>query len=210
MSRIHALAALLPILVAAFAAPDETREPPLELVVKIDGQSVSISEGESARVEGTFTNPTVTVTPQPYRVFEYGGVTFRYPRGFMFEADLDDPLVKSWTLSGNDITIMYFTFGEEVTRGNLARNMMEGFGRENCEMLERDGKITLGKGTFPRTSFRVTVAGHTMVVDLCEIPSRGNGSRLLVFQDGMDEAGNRSREGKETISGIKSSFAVEE
>ena len=59
--------------------------------------------------------------PEPHRVFPYGGVAFRYPRAFTFEASLDDADLRSWTLSGNDFKVMYFVFAVRVTAKSRRR-----------------------------------------------------------------------------------------
>jgi hypothetical protein len=81
------------VLAGAVAAPagDESREPPLLFSVSVGAVTVPATEGEAVSVAGTFQDPRVTVRPEPHRLFPYGGVSFHYPRGFTFEADLDDP-----------------------------------------------------------------------------------------------------------------------
>ena len=71
-------------------------EPELKYVVSVGGKSVTVKEGEAAKLEGTFTNPEVTVMPEGHRTFSAEGVTFRYPRGFTFEFE-SAPRMKSWS-----------------------------------------------------------------------------------------------------------------
>lgn len=59
------------------------------------------------------------------------------------------------------------------------------------------------------TTVQITGATHRMVMEIHRIPTRGAGSRLLVFQDSVDDAGERSKEGEQTLKEIKSSFTVE-
>src|SRR5262245_43616031 len=110
--RVRILSLAVPLLCLGCrmrtAAVDESQEPPLVCVVKLDDSSIELTEGETGQVNGTFTNPKLTVTPQPNRTFPYQGITFKYPRAFNFEADLSDPESKNWTLSGNDLKIMIF------------------------------------------------------------------------------------------------------
>jgi len=214
MTRIFRLASLLPLLSIACNsstsdAADESVEPPLKYSVKVGGKIATISEGDTVQLDGTFTNPKITVTPHPHRVFPYQGITFKYPRSFMFEADLEDRNAKHWTLSGNDFKIMYFVLNASLSTADFANNMIDHFGRENAKVVNTNATIILGKQKLTGTSLRVTIATHEMVVDVYRIPSRGTRTKLLVFQDSLDDSGNRSKEGKQTLAEIETSFAAE-
>jgi hypothetical protein len=192
------------------ADPDESKEPPLEFVVNVGDKSITITEGKTAQLDGTFANPTISVKPQPYRVFPYEGINFKYPRSFAFEADLADPDGKNWTLSGNDLKLMYFVLNARLTTGEFANNIIDQFGRENCKVTDANAKITLGKQSLSGTTIQITVATHKMVMDIYHIPSRGAGTKLVVFQDSLDDSGNRSNEGMQALKEIESSFTVEQ
>ncbi len=188
---------------------DESKEPPLEFVVNVGGKSMTITEGKPANLEGMFTNPKISVAPQPFRVFPYQGITFKYPRSFTFEADLATPNYKNWTLSGNDLVIMYFVLEGQITTDDYASKMMDELGRKNCKITNANAKITLGKQTLSGTTFHATVASQKMGIDIYRVPSPGITTKFLVFQESLDEQGNRSDEGKQAIKEIESSFTLE-
>jgi|LakMenEpi03Aug12_release.lakeMendotaPanAssembly.Ray.scaffolds.fasta_scaffold200626_2 hypothetical protein len=188
---------------------DESQEPPLSFVVKVDDQSLTLGEGETAQIDGAFTNPKVTVTPQPYRVFPYQGVSFKYPRSFAFGADLVDPNEKIWTLSGNDLTVMYFVMNAELTTDDYAESMMDEVGAENCEVLDEEAQITLGEEKLTGKKIRISVAEQEVVMEIYQVPARESVTKFLIFQDTPDESGNRSKEYVQAIKEIKSSFKVE-
>jgi hypothetical protein len=190
----------------ADAGPDESKEPPSTFVVTVGQESVVIKEGETAQLDGQFTNPSVSVTPQAYRVFPYAGIKFKYPRSFTFEADLSDPNSKSWTLSGNDLKIMIFVLNSRLTTADFANNMMEQFGGENCQVVDANASLAMGKQTLSGTTIHVSVATFKMAMDIYLVPSRGPATKLLVIQDSLDDAGNRSKEGKQTLEELSSSF----
>jgi hypothetical protein len=48
-----------------------------------------------------------------------------------------------------------------------------------------------------------------MVMDVYRVPSRDEVTKLLVFQDSLDDTGGRSDEGKQTLKDIKVSFSAE-
>jgi len=189
-------------------AADESQEPQLKYVVTVGNQSVSVLEGETANVSGTFTNPNITLRADAVRVFPYQGISFQYPRFFTFEADVADPDYKGWTLSGTNLEIMYFVFGGRVTTHEYAQNVIEQFGADQCKVSNPNAEITFGEHTLSGTSLHVTVAGHNMTMDVYAVPSGGSQTKLLVLQDSLDEAGNHSSEAINTLDLLKASFNV--
>jgi hypothetical protein len=215
MQRLYTLTVVLSFLhpggsSSAAAGPDESKEPPLAFVVNVGDKSITITEGRTVQLDGKFANPQISVNPHPYRVFPYGGITFKYPRTFAFEAEIADPDQKNWILSGNDFKIMYFVLNARLTTGEFANNMIDEFGRENCKVTDANAKIILGKQTLFGTTIQITVATHKMVTDIYRIPSRGAVTKLVVFQDSLDDAGNRSNEGMQALKELESSFTVEQ
>ena len=178
--------------------------------VMVGEKSVMISEGQTVQLDGTFSNPKITVTPQPFRVFTHQGLSFEYPRAFTFEADLEDRNAKNWTLSGNDLKILYFVLEESLSTADFSNSMIIQFGRKNAKVVNANASIKLGKHTLAGTTLHATIITHSMVMDIYRIPSRDGVTKLLVFQDSLDGSGNRSKEGEQAIARIKSSFALEE
>lgn len=192
-----------------FVAADESAEPPLKYTVTVGEQVVTVVAGETVQLDGIFTDPRITLTPDPQRLFAFAGITFKYPRSYVFEADLDDPAAKSWTLSGNDFTIMVFVLKASLKTGDFAEDMLDQFGRENAQVTNANAKITLGEQQLSGTTLQITVATQKMVIDVFQIPSIGAETKLLVLQDNLDDAGNPSNEGRRTLADIKSSYTVE-
>lgn len=190
-------------------AVDESAEPALKYTVKLGEKTVTISEGETVKLDGTFTEPELTITPELYRVFAYQGITFKYPRSFGFEAGLQDPNAKHWILSGNDFKLSYFALNEPLSAAALADEMIGKFGRKNAKVVNANASILLGQQKLTGTSLRVSVATHSMVLDIYQIPSQRDQARLLVFQDNLDDAGKHSQEGTSALALIESSFTVE-
>jgi hypothetical protein len=183
---------------------DESKEPPLKYTLRIGDKSIAITEGETARVDGTFSNPEVTLTAQPHRVFPYQGISFKYPRAFTFEADLEDADYKNWTLSGNDFKITYLVLNDRLTTGDFADNMMDQIGRENCTVVKAS-PMKFGDKELSGTTLNATVVGNKMLVDIYRIPSTGTQTKLLVLQDNLDDTGNRSIEGNTTLQLLEQS-----
>jgi hypothetical protein len=94
-------------------AADESLEPPLRFEVRIGEKTIEVSEGQQTEIPGEFQNPKLRITPLPYRVFSAQGVSFRYARSYVFEANLK-PDLKLWTITGNDAKIMLYMMSEKV------------------------------------------------------------------------------------------------
>jgi len=205
-------AILLPVLAGYGSsrsnAADESMEPPLIYFVKVGNETATLVEGQPSRINGLFTNPTVAITPDSSRVFPYQGVKFRYPKTFTFEADVDDPSSKTWVLSGSDIKITYSVYQATFSTKDLADSTLDALGRENSEIVDAQAKISLGQEKLAGTSLRTTLAGHKMQIDIYKVPSRDSETRILMFQDSLDELGNRSEEGRRVLAEIGSSFSI--
>jgi len=194
----------------ARGSTDESAEPPVEYTVTVGERSVVLKDGDVGRLDGTFTDPQVKVIAKQTRVFPYQGVVFEYPRAFTFEADFSDKAAKNWTLSGNDFKITLFSCDDNLTSSEFAESMMSQFGRENCKVTNSNARITLGSHALSGTSIRITIAAHSMAMDCYRLPSRGRKTRLLVFQDSLDEVGKRSKEGTVTMDLLRKSFKLSE
>ena len=191
---------------AAVRAADESREPPLKYRCEVGGRVFTLAEGEPLKLAGVGADPTITIRPEPFREFPYGGVKFRYPSNFTFEADTADAETKHWTLSGNDFKIMYFVIQDDVSDAQYVGAMVGQFGEEKCTQSKTS--ITLNKQHYAGTRLKVTIAGNSMSMDVFRIGS-GNQTRLLVLQDNPDDDGKPSAEGRATLAALEKSFAVE-
>ena len=188
---------------------DESKEPPLEYLVKVGGKEFSVKEGESLKLDGEFKNPVINITPKPYREFDCQGVKFKYPQQFTFESSVDSPFSKSWTLSGNDLKIMFFAMQGDLSSKDFANTMIQQFGRNNAKISDTTTRMKLGNQTLNGATLKVTIASHNMSMDIMQIPANDGETKLIVFQDNVDAAGNKSNEGKQTMEVIKSSFNLD-
>lgn len=209
--RFFAIAAWLAsgCLVVGAAWADEGAEPPLTYRVKVGDQSVTVKDGEVGQLDGSFANPRIVVEALPQRVFAMQGIRFRYPKSFTFDADLGDAAAKSWTLSGNDFKIMVFVLRGQLSAVDYAQSMIEQFGAKNAKRVDANATLTVGQEKLTGQSLHVELVGQRLVMDMFRLPSSGEITKLLVFQDNLDEKGQRSKEGAETLAEIKATLAVE-
>lgn len=167
-------------------AVDETSEPKLGFTVRIGATELKLSEGDQLPAKGTFTDPSVSVTVDPERLFTHGGLSFSYPRHFAFEADLADAASQSWTLSGNDVKILIFRFATELSVDAYVKELVEGFGPKTTVSPV---SIQLGSRQYSGQRLRAVVATHEFTQDVFALPSVKGRGRMLVVQD--DGSGNK-------------------
>ena len=200
-----AIIASIPV---AKAETSEQAEPPLLYQLKLGDTSVPIAEGVPATIEGSFTNPAATLEVATYRVFPHGGVEFRYPRHFTFEADFSAPDVKIWTLSGNSFKIMYFVTTEALTVDAFIEGLSGQAAPDQVSVdpdpigLPLDGQSVAGK--------RVTLklAGQSIVTDAYALPATGGSARLLVLQDSPQAPGTPTGEALGASGLLTQSFVL--
>lgn len=188
------------------ATVDESREPPLGYVLEIGGERIPIEEGRAVRVEGTYTDPEVRLVADDFRTFPYGGISFRYPRTFLFEADLSNPEVKLWSIEGNSLTLMVYGFTAEVTAEDLIAGLAGEFGTD--EPRAEPARITLGGEALEGLRWRVEIANRRLVYDIFRLPVPAEGACFLVLLDLPDGDAERSDEAERVLPMIADSFRV--
>ena len=121
------MTALLLALALPSALQDD-REPPLIFTLEVAGKPVPIEPDKAVEIEAAGKTPVV-LRVAPHRVFTLGGLHFHYPKAYGFEADLSDPAVALWTLSGNTHKILVMRYpgnpAHEVLRGAMRGQIAE-------------------------------------------------------------------------------------
>ena len=192
--------------VSPFSNADESKEPKLKYELKIGDKTVTVAEGETVKVEGQFSDPSVNIIPGKTRTFPYSGMSFAYPSNFVFEADMSDAASTSWTLSGNDFVVMIFHLEAEMTTDMFANEMIGQFGSANAKIANEKLNVTLGDHELSGTQLEVSIASHKLVQKIVKIPSKNGQTKLLVFQDSLNDDGSHSAEAKKAMKTIASTF----
>ena len=85
---------------------NEFTEPPLELVLHVEGQTHDVRLDQPLKIKVKEHDLNVMVSAKPYRTFRAAGLEFRYPRHFAFQVERSAPNVTIWSLDGNDTVVM--------------------------------------------------------------------------------------------------------
>lgn len=188
------------------APADESREPPLSYVLEVGGARVPVEEGRAVRLEGTFTDPEVRLEVGAHRTFSYGGISFRYPRSFLFEADVSDPEAKSWTLEGNSLTVIVYRIQADVGAADLIESIAEEVGE--AEPTLEPTRIELGGRAVEGLRWRAEIARQRLVYEVFPIPTPGAGTTHLLLLDLPGDDAGRSDEAGRVLPVIAEAFEV--
>jgi hypothetical protein len=125
-------------------------EPRREYTLIVDGVEHDLEEGPARTIEIGGEDHRVQLVVKPYRTFERGGVSFRFPEHMMFAIDEEEPI--SWEFNGSDALIMLQEY--EGMRENHVRSMLiAGIKSQYGDMQIREKSIseTFGERTLTGT-----------------------------------------------------------
>lgn len=195
-------------LLVALASPTiagKEKEPPLQLRIEIDGKTWSAQEGEPLVIPGTLTDPKIRISVEPYRKFSAAGLSFSYPASFAFEDDLEGESFKQWSLDGSNVVIMVQAYATDVALNDFVESVVEEFGKDNCTTSAHEDDLVADSRTMIR--LRLRVLGQVLAYDIHRVESR-NGTRFLVIQDVLGDAGKPSEEAGRVRAMIKKTLVV--
>ncbi|QNJ98860.1 hypothetical protein [Constantimarinum furrinae] len=161
--------------------------------------SVSINDTEYTLTDGdtiTHNGDRIIVKTSDHLTFDYGLLKFDYPNHFAFEYD-EDIGYRNWTLDGNNYVVMYFEFRGDIEFKMLANEIVQRFGRENCE-IKKD-KFKLGDIELVGEKISVNIIGETLDYGLYEIKSDDNKTHFIAFQDSLNDYNEPTEEGIQTL-----------
>ena len=185
---------------------DEKSEPKRNYTLKIGDRSLKITEGVPFDIDTGDKSQKATLSASPYRTFTHQNLNFDYPAHYSFEADLSNLEAKSWTLSGNDCTVMVFGMGAQVTPTQMAQGLAGGFGKGNSKT--RQARLKLGKKEYETSIIDVKIAGASLKLEVFAIELSPNSSTLFIIQDGLEDDGKHSDDYRALEKLLNQSFAL--
>ena len=174
------LITMLIILSCTALVASEKEEPPLGYTLRLDKETIRLVPGKETQIPGRFENPRATLVPDKERLFTYGGVQFKYPVNFAFEADLETEGIKVWTLDGNDFVITIHQYESDgMTPKDLADELKKLYGGKTKTQAK---SYTFNGEKYSGLRVEATIAGTKVIQDILTVPTK-KGSRLLILQD---------------------------
>jgi len=211
--RILALVGAAVLLTTSASAlgtePPGDQEPPLLLYLESNGKRIPIELDKPFGIEALSGGKTATLRAEPFRVFPFAGLSFRYPRGYSFEAKLENAGVSLWTLTGNDFVIMVqqypATRNHAAIRQTVTNGMIKAYGgaktREVDTKLELDGAVLHGR----RLEFNLA---ETLLHQELFSFAAGDSSVVLLLQDTPDQNGKPSPDRISTEKMLRESLRI--
>jgi hypothetical protein len=184
-------------------AADDSQEPPLKYTLEVNGKRHEVTLDKSIQLQGIYKNPKVVLRASPTRQFSFGHLEFQYPAWFTWEAEINGPNDKNWSLSGNDFKIMYFVQSQALTLETYVAAMAKQFGKEKTRISETE-RVLGGRKYKGRLIF-VKLAGVALNLEVYTLPAK-SGSRLLVFQDRPPDNRAVSKEGERVLDMLSRTF----
>jgi len=178
----------------------------LGLTLLLDGKPFNVEMGKSIKLSGSFENPTVQVQAAATRLFTYGGISMEYPSYFQWEADVADPDVQIWTISGADSVLMYLVFSQAVTLDFFTSSLAKEFGEENTKISPVG--YSLGGVNFVGQRVHAAIGEAFITQDVLVIPGPSGAERLLVLQDVDPKMHPESEEARVVMELLSKTFAV--
>ncbi len=184
----------------------EDREPSQIFTLEVGGKARPIELDKPVELDGTG-KLSVTLRLAPYRVFRHAGLSFQYPQEYSFEADLKEPGVSNWNLSGNDHKVMVFRYqgrkDHEALLQELQKEVTGAYGAENVKSGETE--VALGKRTLKGRRLDIKLVGTALSQRLFSFRA-GADSLLLILQDSPAENGRATSEAARCEAFLKDSF----
>ncbi len=193
----------LPILAGNLLAQSEqtSSQPLLRFDVFVNGAQFSVMEGDTL----LHNNDTIVVKASNYLSFDFGAVSFDYPKQLAFEHSENTGL-RSWTLDGSTFVIMYFEFSVTIDLDEFVKDLMTDFGDENCELSKKN--LKLGATGLSGRRIDVTILGSALTFDIYHIKTRDFKTHFIAFQDSKNDDGSDSAESLEALEIINNTFKV--
>src|ERR1700729_1648265 len=101
-------------------------EPKNNFEVLVNGKKYIVPEGEQLKLEGTISNPTISIKESDRKKFESAGIAFEYPKHLSFEFEKSEGY-KNWTLTGNDFVVMLFEIDGKTALASIVEEMVKKF-----------------------------------------------------------------------------------
>jgi hypothetical protein len=173
-------------------AVDETKEPPVDYTLKVEGKSYPVVEGKTFEIETKAGKSKAILEAKEYRVFPYQNISFHYPRHLTFEADLADASSLTWMMSGNDVILMVFSIEGDLSATDMADSLKLQYGSKNTKVSKET--VSLGGTKYEAVRLEVNLVGTTLCQKVLKLKSAGGRTLLLVLQDSLNDEGKHTRE----------------
>jgi hypothetical protein len=178
--------------------------PPSILNLKINGIQVELEEDQEFTISGTTDDVKISINTVKYRVFEYGGIEFKYPAGFHFSTDFA-PNGKTWRLTGDDFTLTYIKTDDPLTVDEVINRMINKIKEMKSDYKLKSNQKTLNGIKLIGKSVQVDFNGKNLIQEVYGLRGK-KGTQFLMFLDFPDSNWNPSQEAIEVLNLLNNSL----
>lgn len=180
-------------------------EPKTQFQLNVNDTFYFLNEKEMLNIGETLVKPKVSIQLADFKKFNSGYVSFEYPRQYTFEYNEEHSAnFKSWTFSGNNITVLLFQFGVAVSIDDMTDEMQSKFGRKNCKITSFRKK--LGIKTCEGRRLSISLADQLLNMDFYVLSS-GDSSIFIAFQSSLNDDGTDTKDYKTGFKTIDNSIS---
>jgi hypothetical protein len=184
------------------------QEPPRVYRLKVNGKSYPIYLDKNSELLVNGQRWQVKLEADPDRLFEYKGVSFRYPASMNYEKDSSTPGVTIFSLDGNNSVIMLMAPSSLVRSPSFFKDTVTAIkiGYGLGKVSESPYQVKLGAHTLKGVRLQARLVGEVVVQDLLRFTHRGS-EYILVLQD-SPQGKQPSRESIEVLKMLQKSFQL--
>ncbi|MEX2216340.1 MAG: hypothetical protein WD768_19670, partial [Phycisphaeraceae bacterium] len=121
----------------AVALPASER-PPEIYYLKVDDRKVPVELRTPINVKLFEGAKTIVLHVEPYRVFKYGPISFRFPREYSWRTTDQNPLGPTWQIEGPKVGIMVTCYKDTEEHDELRRAIIDRI----IDAYRTSGKVT--------------------------------------------------------------------
>lgn len=207
---------LVPTVAAFLVAPprtsplrdDDALEPPMEFRLLRGEQATPVRLDEPFQLQTEAGPIELVLVVDPLRTFRRDGISFKYPREYVFEADMENPRATVWTLSGNDALLMLTRYPDlmdpEELRDTTAESIQEDYGEDSDVM-----SVSCTVGSKELSGRRVTMRiGDVLLIQDVYAFNSEEKSYLFILQDSPDDLDTPTEEFSELLDLLSSTMVI--
>lgn len=183
-------------------------EPPLRMVLTLDGTEHAIVDGKEAAIEVDGKKVRVKANVLPVRTFEGAGIRFDFPRDMAWAHDPDEN-AETWTLDGDDFVIHVNAFPSgdpleiaEQTVKQIALTLDEG-----AKPKPVRSEFQLGMLTCSAYSVEVGLAGFGMSMTAIALPMKDR-PVVILLQRSVEEQDENKAETQQVLELLRTTFRI--
>jgi hypothetical protein len=191
--------------VAASAQP--TSEPPLEVVLELNGQLTEATAEQPFKVKLAGGEVPARISIRPTRLLKTAELSFRYPRahGFQVETEGDGT---TWTLDGSDNTVILTRFAGRTDPAAFMQTTVDTIVGGLGKSITRNAaaQATFAGRTHKGRALTFSLAGQTLAQEIFAFAA-GPATYSLIVQD-MPTEGRTSAETEQVMNLLRDTLSL--